>query len=109
MADGTNDPRDDRALTLLKDIIACLVDDVANVRIEAKIRDGKVYVGVLASPRDIAYLIGKGGRMGDAIRMVLKDIGKRIHRSYVVYFQPETSSPAPVNSREGPTSIEPEN
>jgi predicted RNA-binding protein YlqC (UPF0109 family) len=93
MADCANDPRDANALALLKEIVACLVDDEAQVRIEANIRDGKVYVAVHASPRDVGFLIGKEGRMGDAIRTVFKGIGKQNHRSYLVYFKPESTSP----------------
>jgi len=92
VANSTNDPRDDKTLALLKEMIACLVDDLENVTIEASVRGGKVYVGVRASPRDVGFLVGKGGRMGNAIRTVLNGIGKQSCRSYLLYFESNVSS-----------------
>jgi len=87
-----DDPRDAKALELLKEIVACLVEETEQVTIETQIRAGKVFFGVSANPRDIGFLIGKHGRIAEAIRTVLRGVGKQSRRSYLVYFEPNASS-----------------
>jgi len=95
MAGSFDDPRDAKALALLHDVIACLVNKPERITIEVKIRDGKVYLGVVAESKDVAFLIGKQGRMADAIRELMKAIGKQSRRTYVVYFEPLALSESP--------------
>lgn len=80
-------------LALLKEIITALVDEAAAVEVsegtkQAKSKDDKEFEAVVftvaVSERDTGKIIGKKGEMADAIRKILRAIGGKQHKVFLL-------------------------
>ncbi len=67
---------------LLLEIVQCLVDVPGQVRVSATEGDRTIILNVTAAPLDVGKVIGKHGRIADALRIILNAAagkhGKRV-------------------------------
>jgi predicted RNA-binding protein YlqC (UPF0109 family) len=56
---------------LIEFIAASLVDDPTQVRVSQDLRGGKVYIKLKVAKEDMGRVIGRQGRVANAMRMLL--------------------------------------
>ena len=71
---------------LVEFLARALVEEPDSVRVEEVIENGDVVIEVSVAPDDIGRVIGKGGRVANAIRAVAKAAGARSERRVSVEF-----------------------
>lgn len=78
---------------LLTQVVTALVDEQAAVEVNEEIKqatgkDGKEFEAtvftVAVSPKDTGKIIGKSGEMADALRKVLRAIGGKQHKVFLM-------------------------
>ncbi len=68
----------------LADIAKALVDDPESVVVAAQEDDGFVTLTLSVAPDDMGKVIGKHGKIANAIRMVMKSAANRIGKKITV-------------------------
>jgi len=71
---------------LVEFVCRALVEDPAAVQVEQVEEDGDLVLEVTVGPDDLGRLIGKGGRVANAIRTVAKAASARSDRRVMVEF-----------------------
>ena len=71
---------------LVEFLARALVEDPDSVRVEEVEEDGDVVLEVTVGEDDLGRLIGKGGRVANAIRAVAKAASTRAERRVLVEF-----------------------
>lgn len=63
---------------LIRTMAEALVDDPTQVRIEAEeLEDGTIQYRLSVAPEDMGRIIGKQGRIANALRTVMKAVGAK--------------------------------
>ncbi|HEY2716734.1 MAG TPA: KH domain-containing protein [Solirubrobacterales bacterium] len=82
MADADDD---DRSITeLLEFLVKALVEEPGEVEIEELEEDGDLVYEISVADGDLGRVIGKGGRVANAIRTIAKAAAVRIDRRVIV-------------------------
>jgi predicted RNA-binding protein YlqC (UPF0109 family) len=71
---------------LVEFLARALVDDPDSVRVEEVEENGDLVLEVSVAPDDLGRLIGKGGRVANAIRAVTKAASAKADRRVLVEF-----------------------
>jgi predicted RNA-binding protein YlqC (UPF0109 family) len=71
---------------LVEFLARALVEDPEAVQVEEVEEDGDLVLEVTVGPEDLGRLIGKGGRVANAIRTVAKAASTRSDRRVLVEF-----------------------
>jgi len=71
---------------LVEFLARALVEEPDSVRVEEVTENGDVVIEVSVAPDDLGRVIGKGGRVANAIRAVAKAAGARNERRVSVEF-----------------------
>jgi predicted RNA-binding protein YlqC (UPF0109 family) len=75
----------DRSMTeLLEFLVKALVEDPAAVVVEELEEDGDLVYEITVADEDLGRVIGKGGRVANAIRTIAKAAAVRIDRRVIV-------------------------
>lgn len=69
---------------LVEHITKSLVDDPSAVRVEEKVTSTRIIVHLQVAPKDMGRVIGKDGRVANAIRALLKVASTRHGKPYVL-------------------------
>jgi predicted RNA-binding protein YlqC (UPF0109 family) len=69
---------------LVEYISKSLVDDPSAVRVEEHETASRVIIRLVVAPRDMGRVIGKGGRVANAMRALLKVPASRRGKPYVL-------------------------
>ena len=69
---------------LLEFIVGALVEDRGAVRVEELEEDGDLVYEITVADEDLGRVIGKGGRVANAIRAVAKAAAVRLDRRVIV-------------------------
>jgi len=78
-------PDDDRSITeLLEFLVKALVEEPDEVEVEELEEDGDLVYEISVAEGDLGRVIGKGGRVANAIRTVAKAAAVRIDRRVIV-------------------------
>lgn len=76
---------DDRSITeLLEFLVKALVEEPDKVEVEELEEDGDLVYEISVADGDLGRVIGKGGRVANAIRTVAKAAAVRIDRRVIV-------------------------
>ncbi len=76
---------DDRSMTeLLEFLVKALVEEPGEVEIEELEEDGDLVYEISVADGDLGRVIGKGGRVANAIRTIAKAAAVRIDRRVIV-------------------------
>ena len=71
---------------LVEFLCRTLVEDPDSVQVEEVEENGELVLEVTVGPEDLGRLIGKGGRVANAIRTVAKAASTRAERRVLVEF-----------------------
>lgn len=71
---------------LVKYIVGQLVNNQEQVEITSKEDENATVITVLVDKDDIGRVIGKGGKVAQAIRSIVKTASNKTHKKYVVKF-----------------------
>jgi predicted RNA-binding protein YlqC (UPF0109 family) len=71
---------------LVEFLARALVEDPSSVQVEEVEENGDLVLEVTVGPEDLGRLIGKGGRVANAIRTVAKAASTRSERRVLVEF-----------------------
>lgn len=78
-------PDDDRSITeLLEFLVKALVEEPGKVEVEELEEDGDLVYEISVADGDLGRVIGKGGRVANAIRTIAKAAAVRINRRVIV-------------------------
>jgi predicted RNA-binding protein YlqC (UPF0109 family) len=78
-------PDDDRSITeLLEFLVKALVEEPDEVEVEELEEDGDLVYEISVADGDLGRVIGKGGRVANAIRTIAKAAAVRIDRRVIV-------------------------
>ena len=78
-------PDDDRSITeLLEFLVKALVEEPDEVEVEELEEDGDLVYEITVADEDLGRVIGKGGRVANAIRTIAKAAAVRIDRRVIV-------------------------
>ena len=78
-------PDDDRSITeLLEFLVKALVEEPGEVEVEELEEDGDLVYEISVAEDDLGRVIGKGGRIANAIRTIAKAAAVRIDRRVIV-------------------------
>ena len=78
-------PDDDRSITeLLEFLVRALVEDPGAVVVEEIEEEGDLVYEITVAEDDLGRVIGKGGRVANAIRTIAKAAAVRIDRRVIV-------------------------
>ena len=78
-------PDSDRSITeLLEFLVKALVEEPGEVEVEELEEDGDLVYEISVADGDLGRVIGKGGRVANAIRTVAKAAAVRIDRRVIV-------------------------
>jgi uncharacterized protein len=69
---------------LLEFLVRALVEDPEAVRVEELEEDGDLVYEITVADDDLGRVIGKGGRVANAIRMIAKAAAVRLDRRVIV-------------------------
>ncbi|MFP5527812.1 KH domain-containing protein [Peptococcus simiae] len=69
---------------LVKHLVQALVDQPDQVDVSIEENDTTVQVTVQVASEDMGKIIGKQGRIANALRTVLKAVGARMHKKVYV-------------------------
>ncbi|MFM9413125.1 KH domain-containing protein [Peptococcus simiae] len=69
---------------LVKHLVQALVDQPDKVDVSIEENDTTVQVTVQVASEDMGKIIGKQGRIANALRTVLKAVGARMHKKVYV-------------------------
>ncbi|HYC82226.1 MAG TPA: KH domain-containing protein [Solirubrobacterales bacterium] len=76
---------DDRSITeLLEFLVKALVEEPGEVEVEELEEDGDLVYEISVADGDLGRVIGKGGRVANAIRTIAKAAAVRIDRRVIV-------------------------
>jgi uncharacterized protein len=76
---------DDRSITeLLEFLVKALVEEPDEVEVEELEEDGDLVYEISVADSDLGRVIGKGGRVANAIRTIAKAAAVRIDRRVIV-------------------------
>jgi uncharacterized protein len=79
------DDDDDRSITeLLEFLVKALVEEPGEVEVEELEEDGDLVYEISVAEGDLGRVIGKGGRVANAIRTIAKAAAVRIDRRVIV-------------------------
>jgi predicted RNA-binding protein YlqC (UPF0109 family) len=79
------DGDDDRSMTeLLEFLVKALVEEPDEVEVEELEEDGDLVYEISVADGDLGRVIGKGGRVANAIRTIAKAAAVRIDRRVIV-------------------------
>ncbi len=79
------DADDDRSMTeLLEFLVRALVEEPGEVEVEELEEDGDLVYEISVAEGDLGRVIGKGGRVANAIRTIAKAAAVRIDRRVIV-------------------------
>ena len=70
--------------SLLENIAKALVDDAAQVSVEAVDEGGETVLELQVAPEDVGKIIGKQGRTARALRIILAAVSVKLHRRYTL-------------------------
>ena len=78
-------PDDDRSITeLLEFLVKALVEEPDEVEVEELEEDGDLVYEISVADGDLGRVIGKGGRVANAIRTIAKAAAVRLDRRVIV-------------------------
>jgi predicted RNA-binding protein YlqC (UPF0109 family) len=69
---------------LIEYISKSLVDDPEAVRVDPQVMSSRVIIRLRVAPRDMGRVIGKRGRVANSMRALLRVVGSRQGKSYVL-------------------------
>ncbi len=69
---------------LIEYISKSLVDDPAAVRVDEHVTSSRIIIRLSTAPSDMGRVIGKRGRVANAMRALLRVAGSRRGKSYVL-------------------------
>lgn len=69
---------------LLRFILESLVEDKSSIKIETKEQDDLVVFEVSTNPKDTGKIIGKNGRIAQAIRSILHSASYKDKKKYIL-------------------------
>jgi len=69
---------------LLEFLVKALVEDPAAVKVEELEEDGDLVYEITVADEDLGRVIGKGGRVANAIRTIAKAAAVRLDRRVIV-------------------------
>lgn len=78
------DPKEGAVKQLVEYIAAGLVDDPSRIRVETAGGPRSVVIRLRVAPRDMGRVIGREGRVANAIRALLRVAAAREDRRYVL-------------------------